>query len=47
MWKKEQQPYLHGWVYGLESGYLKQLYLFTPETEIEDIYRYDFDELKE
>lgn len=47
MWKKEQQPYLHGWVYDLESGYLKQLYLFTPETEIEDIYRYDFDELKE
>ncbi|MFN3345180.1 MAG: carbonic anhydrase, partial [Chloroherpetonaceae bacterium] len=47
MWKKEQQPYLHGWVYDLETGYLKQLYLFTPETEIEDIYRYDFDTLKE
>jgi carbonic anhydrase len=47
MWKKHKQPYLHGWVYDLESGYIKQLYLFTPETEIEDIYRYDFDELKE
>lgn len=47
MWKKHRQPYLHGWVYDLETGYLKPLYLFTPDTEIEDIYRYDFDDLKE
>lgn len=47
MWKKHRQPYLHGWVYDMETGYLKPLYLFTPDTEIEDIYRYDFDDLKE
>lgn len=47
MWKKHRQPYLHGWVYDMETGYLKPLYLFTPDTEIEDIYRYDFDNLKE
>jgi carbonic anhydrase len=42
MWKKEKMPILHGWVYDIETGLLKPLYMFSPETEIEDIYRYDF-----
>ncbi|MDX2128738.1 MAG: carbonic anhydrase [Chloroherpetonaceae bacterium] len=43
MWKKEQQPTLHGWVYDIETGLLKQLHLWEPGSEVEDIYRYDIE----
>ena len=42
-WAKHQLPYLHGWVYDLKTGELKELALMKPGAEIEDIYRYDFD----
>jgi carbonic anhydrase len=42
-WMKHQRPYLHGWVYDLRTGYLKELALMKPGAEIEDIYRFDFD----
>lgn len=41
MWKKEKMPLLHGWVYDIETGLLKPLYMFSLEMEIEEIYRYD------
>jgi len=44
-WASEQRPYVHGWVYDLKTGYLKELALMKPGAEIEDIYRYDFSEL--
>lgn len=41
-WHNEQRPWLHGWVYDLRSGYLKELALMKPGTHLEDIYRFDF-----
>lgn len=42
-WHHHKRPYLHGWVYDLKTGFLKELALMQPGTPIEDIYRYDFD----
>jgi carbonic anhydrase len=41
-WKFENRPTLHGWVYGLENGILKDLVKMEPQTKLEDIYTYDF-----
>jgi carbonic anhydrase len=43
-WHCEQRPTLHGWVYDLRTGYLKELALDPPETKIDDIYRFQWDE---
>lgn len=43
-WKTLQQPLIHGWVYDLHTGYLNDLLVLTPDTHVEDIYRFDFDE---
>lgn len=42
-WKTEQRPMIHGWVYDLHTGYLNDLLLLTPDTPVEDIYRFEFD----
>lgn len=42
-WARHQRPYIHGWVYELKTGNLKQLAMMKPGAEIEDIYRFDFD----
>jgi carbonic anhydrase len=39
-WKERQLPYIHGWVYDLNNGLLKQISLITPESQVDDIYRY-------
>jgi carbonic anhydrase len=39
-WKYEQRPVIHGWVYGLEDGILKEIFKMDHNSEIEDIYRY-------
>lgn len=45
-WKFENRPTLHGWVYGLENGLLKDLVKIEPNTKMDDIYTFDFkDEL--
>ncbi|PIT99384.1 MAG: carbonic anhydrase [Bdellovibrionales bacterium CG10_big_fil_rev_8_21_14_0_10_45_34] len=41
-WKFEQRPTLHGWVYGLNSGELKDLVILRPGTNIDSIYQFDF-----
>jgi carbonic anhydrase len=43
-WAKHNMPSLHGWVYDLKTGYLKELALMLPGTQLDDIYRFDFDE---
>lgn len=40
-WRRHHQPMLHGWVYGLEDGILKQLITMPPGSEIETIYQRD------
>jgi carbonic anhydrase len=39
-WKKERRPLLHGWVYGLHDGILKELISLTPDHRLESIYQY-------
>ena len=43
-WSSEQRPYLHGWVYDLHTGNINDLFMLTPETQIEDIYKFEFDD---
>jgi carbonic anhydrase len=40
-WKKYDAPTIHGWVYRLHDGILKPLSIMTPDSKVEDIYRYD------
>jgi carbonic anhydrase len=39
-WKKERRPSLHGWVYGLNDGIIKELITLTPDHRLESIYQY-------
>lgn len=40
-WKYENRPHLHGWVYSLQDGLLKQIYTMAPNTHFDDLYEYD------
>ena len=40
-WEKDQLPHLHGWVYDLHDGILKDLSLVAPESKIDEIYKFD------
>lgn len=41
-WKERQMPILHGWVYGLTDGKIKDLAMITPESNpFDNIYKYD------
>jgi carbonic anhydrase len=42
-WEAEQRPKLHGWVYGLEDGLLRELITVEPGTEIDEVYMFDFE----
>jgi len=41
-WKKEQRPVLHGWIYDIHSGYIKQIAQVNPGQLPHDIYLYEF-----
>lgn len=41
-WKREQRPTLHGWIYDLHTGYLKQVAQVDPGSLPDDIYVYEF-----
>ncbi|CAN5544851.1 carbonate dehydratase [soil metagenome] len=43
-WRKEQRPMLHGWIYDIHTGYLKELIKIEPGEYPDDIYQYKFDE---
>ncbi|MBX2903886.1 MAG: carbonic anhydrase [Chitinophagales bacterium] len=40
-WKYQQQPHLHGWVYDLKDGLLRNIYDMPPGTHIDEIYEYE------
>jgi carbonic anhydrase len=40
-WHEHQRPTLHGWVYELDSGLLKELVTVTPNTRLDDVFMYD------
>jgi carbonic anhydrase len=41
-WKREQRPTLHGWIYDIHTGYLKQVAKVDPGNLPHDIFVYDF-----
>ncbi len=41
-WQDRQKPYIHGWVYDLNTGILKQLITLEPGSHLDSAYRYDF-----
>lgn len=43
-WRAEGRPYLHGWVYDLHTGYIKDLLKLTPEARLDELYAFDFEE---
>ena len=43
-WRREGRPLLHGWVYDLRSGYLKEFADMPPGTRIDDIYQFEWDD---
>lgn len=40
-WSDDQRPSLHGWIYDLDKGLLKALCTMEPNSEIDDIYKYN------
>ena len=40
-WSQRQGPTLHGWVFGLNDGLIRNLYRMEPGSPIEPQYRYD------
>lgn len=42
-WQKHQRPMLHGWVYGLKDGILTEVLKMDPNTPLDPIYMFDFD----
>jgi carbonic anhydrase len=44
-WKHRKSPEVHGWVYGLNNGLIKELTTIKPDPEaIHSIFRYDDDQ---
>ncbi len=41
-WAEENRPTLHGWVYDLRTGHLKEMAMMPPGSQIDEIYRFDF-----
>lgn len=41
-WADRKRPYIHGWIYDLNTGLIKQLITLNPETKMDSAYEYDF-----
>jgi len=46
-WLSEDRPQIHGWVYDMKNGKLKELLSVNPGSPVDEIYRYDFPKLVE
>ena len=40
VWKEENRPALHGWIYGLKDGIIKHLTTVEPNSHIDPLYKY-------
>ncbi len=40
-WRKRKAPLLHGWVFGLKDGHLRDLINVGPETPLDPIFRFE------
>jgi len=43
-WARGETPWLHGWVYDIHSGRLRELTLLRPQDLPDDIYRFELDD---
>lgn len=43
-WRKEQRPTIHGWIYDIHTGYIKDLIKIDPGNLPHHIYVYEFDD---
>ncbi|MCC6848752.1 MAG: carbonic anhydrase [Deltaproteobacteria bacterium] len=43
-WQRHQRPMLHGWIYDIRTGTLKELVRINPGEHPHDIYEYEFEE---
>lgn len=41
-WNHLQQPFIHGWVYDINTGLIKELITLGPDTKIDSAYKYEF-----
>jgi carbonic anhydrase len=41
-WKTMNQPTIHGWIYELHTGLIKEMAKIEPGTKLEDIYMFDY-----
>ena len=41
VWKNDQRPVLHGWVYGLKDGIINPIFEMKAGTHIDPLYEYD------
>lgn len=41
-WHDEKRPILHGWVYDLRSGYIKEIACMRPGAKLDDIYAFEY-----
>jgi len=46
-WKKFQSPHLHGWVFDMKTGLIKEILNLPPGSPVKGIFRYDFPEENE
>ncbi|MHB1277299.1 MAG: carbonate dehydratase [Bacteroidia bacterium] len=44
-WARHNSPVVHGWVYGMDNGIIKELVTMDHNDELDPIFRYDFDDL--
>ncbi len=43
-WKSEQRPVLHGWVYDIHTGHLKEIAKLGPDSKVEPIYKFEWED---
>ena len=41
-WHNEARPLIHGWIYDLHTGFVKETACMHPGAKLDDIYRFDF-----
>jgi carbonic anhydrase len=41
-WHERQVPHIHGWVYDLGTGTIKELITISPNEEVDSAYKYQF-----
>ena len=42
-WREANRPVIHGWMYDMHTGYLKEIASMQPGSRLEDIYMFDYD----